>query len=246
MSRQSKVVREDELTIRATLGTGLLVAASAFAYEAAAGDLAVGFAAIATSADPHFHRAGYNFDLRENISDALAFASGVTGELEPRLAKSWEIVNDTTWHVTLEGNAKFDNGNALGADDVIYSLCRVRNVPESPGLYSSFVSTIASLADLGDGKLEITTKAPDPNLMRGLSNIGVYRDDDGTALELHQCVGGVIGSGVVRPTALVDPRREGRYLLAIECDGATYHSARSARDRDRLGPGDRRARPSRA
>ena len=28
--------------------------------------------------------------------------------------------------------------------------------------------------------------------------------------------------------------RPGRYLLGIECDGATYHSARSARDRDRL------------
>ena len=34
--------------------------------------------------------------------------------------------------------------------------------------------------------------------------------------------------------AIVDPRRPGRYLLGIECDGATYHSARSARDRDRL------------
>lgn len=27
---------------------------------------------------------------------------------------------------------------------------------------------------------------------------------------------------------------QGRYILGIECDGATYHSARSARDRDRL------------
>ncbi len=34
--------------------------------------------------------------------------------------------------------------------------------------------------------------------------------------------------------AMVDPRNPGRYLLGIECDGATYHSARSARDRDRL------------
>jgi very-short-patch-repair endonuclease len=34
--------------------------------------------------------------------------------------------------------------------------------------------------------------------------------------------------------ALVDPARPGRYLLGIECDGASYHSARSARDRDRL------------
>ena len=34
--------------------------------------------------------------------------------------------------------------------------------------------------------------------------------------------------------AVVDPDVPGRYLLGIECDGATYHSAPSARDRDRL------------
>ena len=34
--------------------------------------------------------------------------------------------------------------------------------------------------------------------------------------------------------AVKDPERPGRYLLGIECDGATYHSAQSARDRDRI------------
>jgi len=34
--------------------------------------------------------------------------------------------------------------------------------------------------------------------------------------------------------AIVDPANPGRYLLGVECDGATYHSAASARDRDRL------------
>ncbi|MGV7209250.1 DUF3320 domain-containing protein [Oxalobacteraceae bacterium A2-2] len=34
--------------------------------------------------------------------------------------------------------------------------------------------------------------------------------------------------------AVVDPDNAGRYLLGIECDGASYHSSRSARDRDRL------------
>lgn len=34
--------------------------------------------------------------------------------------------------------------------------------------------------------------------------------------------------------AVKDPEYLGRYVLAIECDGAAYHSARSARDRDRL------------
>jgi very-short-patch-repair endonuclease len=34
--------------------------------------------------------------------------------------------------------------------------------------------------------------------------------------------------------AVTNPKQAGAYLLGIECDGATYHSARSARDRDRL------------
>ncbi|HBT4748414.1 TPA: DUF3320 domain-containing protein [Klebsiella pneumoniae] len=37
--------------------------------------------------------------------------------------------------------------------------------------------------------------------------------------------------------AVKDPEYPGRYILAIECDGAAYHSSRSARDRDRLRQG---------
>jgi very-short-patch-repair endonuclease len=34
--------------------------------------------------------------------------------------------------------------------------------------------------------------------------------------------------------AVVDPQRGGAYLLGVECDGASYRSAQTARDRDRL------------
>ena len=34
--------------------------------------------------------------------------------------------------------------------------------------------------------------------------------------------------------SVVDPEHPGRYILGIECDGASYHSSRWARDRDRL------------
>ncbi len=34
--------------------------------------------------------------------------------------------------------------------------------------------------------------------------------------------------------AIVDPARPGRYVIGIECDGATYHRALTARDRDRI------------
>ena len=41
-------------------------------------------------------------------------------------------------------------------------------------------------------------------------------------------------SGFRVDLAVSDPEKPGRFILGIECDGAQYHSSRSARDRDRL------------
>src|SRR5581483_490511 len=41
-------------------------------------------------------------------------------------------------------------------------------------------------------------------------------------------------SGYRIDMAVVHPHEQGKYLLGIECDGATYHSLPTARDRDRL------------
>jgi hypothetical protein len=44
-----------------------------------------------------------------------------------------------------------------------------------------------------------------------------------------------VGSAVFRiDLAVRDKERPGRYVMGIQCDGPTYHRARSARDRDRL------------
>jgi very-short-patch-repair endonuclease len=64
----------------------------------------------------------------------------------------------------------------------------------------------------------------------------VFEEEVARALEsCGQKVAMQVGSAGFRiDLAVVDPERPGRYLLAIECDGAAYHSSRSARDRDRL------------
>lgn len=41
-------------------------------------------------------------------------------------------------------------------------------------------------------------------------------------------------AGLFIDLAVADPDQPGRYVLGIECDGRSYHQARSARDRDRL------------
>ena len=71
-----------------------------------------------------------------------------------------------------------------------------------------------------------TGRAPDSDfeiaVMAGLSNEG------------FECVPQVGVAGFFIDVAVVDPGNRGRYLMGIECDGATYHSAKSVRDRDRL------------
>jgi superfamily I DNA and/or RNA helicase/very-short-patch-repair endonuclease len=44
-------------------------------------------------------------------------------------------------------------------------------------------------------------------------------------------------SGYYLDIAVRDPLHSGRYLLAVECDGASYHGSASARDRDRMRQG---------
>ena len=52
--------------------------------------------------------------------------------------------------------------------------------------------------------------------------------------EGFECVSQVGIAGFFIDVAVVDPANQGHYLMGIECDGATYHSAKSTRDRDRL------------
>lgn len=71
-----------------------------------------------------------------------------------------------------------------------------------------------------------TGQAPDSPFETAV--IGLLRDKGWVVHPQVGCSGYRVDIGVV------DPRAPGRYLLGVECDGATYHSAATARDRDRL------------
>ncbi len=73
----------------------------------------------------------------------------------------------------------------------------------------------------------------DPQSDRGMDSPfeeSVKRAIEREGYEVHPQVG---TAGFFIDLAVVDPKQPSRYLLGIECDGASYHSARSARERDR-------------
>jgi very-short-patch-repair endonuclease len=63
-----------------------------------------------------------------------------------------------------------------------------------------------------------------------------FEDQVKSVLEAHNFeVRTQVGcAGFFIDLAVIDERSPGRYLIGIECDGASYHSSRAARDRDRL------------
>jgi very-short-patch-repair endonuclease len=69
-------------------------------------------------------------------------------------------------------------------------------------------------------------REPDSDFERAVSH----------ALKLkgYECVAQVGVAGFYIDIAVKHPHYPGRFLLGIECDGATYHSGKSVRDRDRL------------
>lgn len=99
------------------------------------------------------------------------------------------------------------------------------NETSSPGLRA--LKSFLSFAQTGKlPQLQHTGKAPDSDFEIAVMNA--------LKLEGFNCVPQVGVAGYFIDLAVQDPGQPGRYLMGIECDGATYHSAKSARDRDRL------------
>lgn len=98
---------------------------------------------------------------------------------------------------------------------------------DGPKLLRSYIE----YAIHGEGVLEAELSVPDVAATESPFEDSVYDFLTGEGYRLATqvgCLGYRIDMAVRHPTL------DGRFVLGIECDGATYHSARTARDRDRL------------
>lgn len=130
---------------------------------ASARELTIGLSAEPSSMDPHFHNLSPNNQTRLNIFESLV-AQDETQALMPRLAVKWEAVDDTTWRFSLRQGVKFSNGADFTAKDVIYSVCRVPTVKDSPSAFTTYTKAFADMTAEDDHTLIIKTDAPAPLL----------------------------------------------------------------------------------
>ena len=83
-----------------------------------------------TSLDPHEQLSGATLQLSHLLFDPLIrFKQDLT--LEPRLAKSWEKIDERTTRFHLREGVKFQSGRTLSADDVVWTFNRLKQSPTS-------------------------------------------------------------------------------------------------------------------
>lgn len=139
---------------------------------AAAETLTMGMASEPSAIDPHYHNLGPNNALRQHMFESLV-VQDEKQNLGPQLAESWKPTGEKTWEFKLRKGVKFHDGSDFTARDVVYSACRIPNVPNSPSSLENYTKTISGFQIVDDHTLIVTTASPAPLLPNYFSNWGV-------------------------------------------------------------------------
>ena len=155
---------EERVMFRITrIVVSCLIVALGFAVNAHAQskqrDVSVGLQAAITSMDPHFHNLTPNNAFLLHIFEQL-IKRDENQKLIPGLATSWKAIDDLTWEFKLRKNVRFHDGSMFTADDVVFTLKRVPDVPNSPSSFATFTKPIVDVKVVDPYTIVFKTAVP--------------------------------------------------------------------------------------
>lgn len=173
---------------------------------------------------------GFFIKNLENVQgderDVMIFSIGYGKDQQRRITKNFGPLNKSG------GERRLNVAVTRAREKVILvSSIRATDIDLSPPLPDGVLQLYRYLdyAERGEAALELT------HPQGGEPESDLESDVAGEIRRLGYDVVHQIGcSGYRIDIGVVDPAEPGRFLLGVECDGATYHSAYTARDRDRL------------
>src|SRR3990172_10037797 len=144
--------------MRVFLIVTFLAALASGAPEAAqAKTLRMAYDSDPTSLDPHEQLSGATLQLSHLLFDPLIrFRQNLS--IEPRLAQSYERIDERTTRFHLREGVTFQSGRTLSAEDVVWTFNRLKQSPDFKALFEPF-----SEARAVDGlTVDLVTKGPYP------------------------------------------------------------------------------------
>ncbi|HET6468571.1 MAG TPA: ABC transporter substrate-binding protein [Geminicoccaceae bacterium] len=105
--------------------------------------------------DPcHASRSNIGRVVKQNVAETLTEIDPADGSVEPRLATSWEQVDDRTWRFELKEGVKFHDGTPFDAEAAVFSINRTLDPQLDCEIRVKFF-----------GNTKITAKAVDANTL---------------------------------------------------------------------------------
>jgi peptide/nickel transport system substrate-binding protein len=98
-------------------------------------------------------------------------AKDAGGRFKPALAESWRAVDDTTWEFKLRKGVRFHDGSIFTAADVVFSIDRVPNVPNSPSPFTTYTKQVTEKIVVDPWTLRLKSAAPYPQMPIDISTV---------------------------------------------------------------------------
>lgn len=174
-----------------------------------AADITIAYDADPVSLDPMQQLSAGTIQMANMLFDPLVRYDSQLN-IVPRLAKSWEQTDDKTMRFFLRQGVKFQSGNLVTADDVIFSFQRASQSPN----FKSITAPFENMIKVDDYTVDLISKAPYPLTLQMMTNIFIMdkafysgKDDQGKPKDLIDASGNtyaahhVSGSGAFRLTS---------------------------------------------
>ena len=179
----------------------LLAAVAALAPLAAQAQdrasLRIGVEAGPTSLDPHYASLITNVAFARHVFQPLAEQDD-RQVLRPAIARSWRVIDDTTWELELDPNARFSNGRPVTVEDIAFTIARAGDVPNSPSSFRYATRPVAAVESVGPHTIRIRTNGPTPLLLNQLALVMIVPKQDGLTTAAFNDGSAMIGSGPYR------------------------------------------------
>jgi peptide/nickel transport system substrate-binding protein len=141
-------------------------------------DVAIGLQAAITSIDPHYHNLSPNNSLLLHVFEPL-INRDANQKLVPGLATSWKAIDDLTWEFKLRKNVRWHDGSPFTADDVVFTLKRVPDVPNSPSSFATFTKPIVEVKVVDPYTIVFKTASPHVLLPSDLASVAIVSKVNG-------------------------------------------------------------------
>ncbi|WP_318436890.1 ABC transporter substrate-binding protein [Photobacterium leiognathi] len=146
-------------TIKSKLAVALM--AAGLSFSATAAEIKLGYASDPVSLDPHEQLSGGTLQLSHMVFDPLVrFTQDM--EFEPRLAQSWERIDDHTFRFKLRQGVKFHSGNPLTADDVVWTFNRLQDSADFKKIFDPY----AEMKKVDDYTVDLISKGTYPLVLQ--------------------------------------------------------------------------------